>query len=136
MNNSQASVARQAYEAIDAGDHDTLRGLLADDVVWHVPGRSPLAGDHPGVEAVLGLFARIYNLTEGTYRVEIDDAIADEAHAVLLTRTSSRLAGAEFSDDGVQVVRVADGLLADVRTYSSQQERWDALIDEVLAARA
>jgi ketosteroid isomerase-like protein len=36
----------QAQAAFCAGGDDTaaLRGLLADNVAWHVPGRSPIAG--------------------------------------------------------------------------------------------
>ena len=33
-----------------------LGELLADDVVWHVPGTRPIAGDYRGPDAVLGYF--------------------------------------------------------------------------------
>jgi hypothetical protein len=35
----------QAQAAFYAGGDDTatLRGLLTDDIAWHVPGRSPIA---------------------------------------------------------------------------------------------
>jgi PPOX class probable F420-dependent enzyme len=49
----------QAQAAFYAGGDDTtaLRGLLADDIVWHVPGRSPIAGHYHGHQEVLGYFA-------------------------------------------------------------------------------
>ena len=37
---------------------DPLRELLAPDVEWHVPGASPIAGDHVGVDAVLDYMTR------------------------------------------------------------------------------
>ena len=42
----------QAQGRFYAGDDDTatLRGLLADDIAWHVPGRSAIAGDYRGHE--------------------------------------------------------------------------------------
>ncbi len=128
-------LARQALEAISAGDHHTLRGLVADDVIWHFPGRSPLAGDHPGAEASLGFLVRIYDLTDGTYRIEVHDVVANDRYAVALIRTNATLAGAPFSDEGVTIMRIVDGRIADVRCYSSNQEDWDSLIDEVLATR-
>ena len=35
------------------GDVDAVVEMLADCVVWHVPGTSPIAGDHIGRDAVL-----------------------------------------------------------------------------------
>ena len=32
-------------EAFRARDLDTVRSLIAEDVVWHVPGRHSMAGD-------------------------------------------------------------------------------------------
>lgn len=38
---------RQANAAFGSGDLGTLQSqFLAEDVVWHVPGRGPLAGDY------------------------------------------------------------------------------------------
>jgi len=40
----------QAQRRFYTGEDDTaaLRGLLADDIAWHVPGRSAIAGDYHG----------------------------------------------------------------------------------------
>ena len=50
-----AAIVRRGYEAFNRGDLKTLTELLGDNVSWHTPGRSPLAGDVVGREAV---FAR------------------------------------------------------------------------------
>lgn len=50
---------RRGYAAYGAGDMDTINELLADDVVWHVAGRSPIAGDYSGKEQVFGLFGKL-----------------------------------------------------------------------------
>jgi hypothetical protein len=34
-----------------------LRGLLADDIAWHVPGRRAIADDWRGYDRVLGYVA-------------------------------------------------------------------------------
>jgi hypothetical protein len=39
--------------------------------VWHAPGRNPLAGDHQGVAAILGYFAKTMELTGGTFRADL-----------------------------------------------------------------
>jgi ketosteroid isomerase-like protein len=47
-----AAIVRRGYDALNAGDSATLTELLGDDGSWHIPGRSPLAGDVVGREAV------------------------------------------------------------------------------------
>ena len=52
-------------EVYAGSDLSTVEALLADDVVWHVPGSSPIAGDHRGREAVLAYFRTRRELREG-----------------------------------------------------------------------
>jgi uncharacterized protein len=44
---------RTGFEAFQKGDMDTLKNHLADDIVWHVAGRDPFAGDYKGMGEVL-----------------------------------------------------------------------------------
>jgi ketosteroid isomerase-like protein len=46
-------LARQR-EMYAGGDLAAVEELVAEDVVWHVPGTSPIAGDYRGREAVTG----------------------------------------------------------------------------------
>ena len=43
---------RQEYEARAGRDDTSLADLFADDIVWHVPGRSTISGDYRGKEQV------------------------------------------------------------------------------------
>src|SRR5205814_2780451 len=54
---------RTGYDAFSKGDMDSIRGLFADDIVWHSPGRNPLAGDFRGVDEVLQTFGKVFELT-------------------------------------------------------------------------
>ena len=46
-----------------------LRESFDPDIVWHAPGHSQLAGDHQGVDAVLGFFGQTMELT-GQYAAD------------------------------------------------------------------
>ena len=37
----------RAFDAFARGDMATMQSLVAEDTVWHIPGRGPLAGDQP-----------------------------------------------------------------------------------------
>jgi uncharacterized protein len=82
MAHPNEELVRRGYDAFAKGDMDTLRELFDPQIVWHFPGRSPLAGDHRGVDAVLGFFGRTMELTAGSFRVEVHDVVADDRHTV------------------------------------------------------
>ena len=53
------------------GDLGAVGQLFAEDVVWHVPGTSPIAGDYGGRAAVIGYFDLRRRLAGGTIRVAV-----------------------------------------------------------------
>lgn len=77
-----AELHRRQGEMYAGGSVDSVVELLAGDIVWHVPGRSPIAGDHRGVEQVIAYFERrrqLANATMGMYPGEViatGDAVA------------------------------------------------------------
>jgi ketosteroid isomerase-like protein len=73
---------KKAYAAFGSGDIATLTELIAPDCIWHVGGRSQLAGDYIGHEQILGYFAKLYELTDGTFTATLDDVGETEAGLV------------------------------------------------------
>jgi hypothetical protein len=67
--------------------------LRADDVVNHVPGRSPLAGDFSGKSAYLDHYGRVFEQRGGTIEgVEVHDVLVGEGTRSSWSR-SGRCAG-------------------------------------------
>jgi uncharacterized protein len=86
-----ADPIRRAFDAFARGDMEAMRSLVAEDTVWHIPGRGPLAGDHYGRDAVFAMFGRLVQTSEGTFTQELHDVTASDDHAVALTHaTASR----------------------------------------------
>lgn len=113
MAHPSEDLIRKGFAAFSAGDLDTVRSVLADDVVWHVPGRSPLAGEYKGWGEVSGLFAQTMELTGGTFKVAIHDVLANDEHGVALVTATGQRNGKSLSDNGVQVVHIRDGKVAE-----------------------
>jgi ketosteroid isomerase-like protein len=91
MGNPNEDLLRQGYDAFGRGDMEWLNEHFADDIVWHVPGQNPFAGNHRGKEAVFALFAKQMELTDGSLRLEIHDVLANDEHGVALaTVTATR----------------------------------------------
>jgi ketosteroid isomerase-like protein len=59
------------------GSVDPVVELLAEDIVWHVPGRSPIAGDHRGVPQVVTYFEKRRRLANATMRMRPGEAIVE-----------------------------------------------------------
>jgi ketosteroid isomerase-like protein len=79
-----AEVIKAGFEAFARADMETIDRLLADDIVWHSAGTSVLAGEFDGKEAVLGLFARVLEVTGGSFRQDVHAILADDEHVVAL----------------------------------------------------
>jgi uncharacterized protein len=78
-----AAIVRRGYEAVNRGDLTMLAELLGDDVSWHTPGRSPLAGDVVGREAVFARLGRYLAETGGTFRADLKRLLTDEDDRVI-----------------------------------------------------
>jgi ketosteroid isomerase-like protein len=74
---------RRGYEAFGKGDMDTLRSIMTPDVIQNVPGKSQLAGESKGVDNVLGYYARIFELTGGTFKADLKSATAEGSDKVV-----------------------------------------------------
>ena len=126
MAHPNEDLIRRGFEAFGAGDMDTLRELFDADVTYHVPGRGSVAGDYHGPDEVLGLFARIFELSGGTYQAELHDAVANDEHAVALFTVRGQREGTTLEDRNVLVSHVRDGKLSQVWVLAEDLYALDA----------
>jgi ketosteroid isomerase-like protein len=77
-----AELHRRQNEMYSGGSIEQVVELLAEDIVWHVPGSSPIAGDHRGVAQMIAYFERRRQLASATMKMkpgellEMGDAVA------------------------------------------------------------
>jgi ketosteroid isomerase-like protein len=81
-----AEVVRRFTDAQQRGDAVGLMELLADDVVWHVPGKNLLSRDYVGKAEVAGFWGRARELSGGTVRIELIEVLGGDAFGVALVR--------------------------------------------------
>jgi ketosteroid isomerase-like protein len=98
-----ATRLRQSYQALEQGDMQPLLDLLTDDITWIDSTLGPLAGTYRGKAEVPQFFARMMDIYEGSLRVEIAAVVADDDHAVVLTRESGSPQGEPVSWTGAHV---------------------------------
>jgi ketosteroid isomerase-like protein len=95
------------------GDPGPVQDLLADDIVWRVPGRNAIAGEYRGVEEVMGYFARRRDLAGRSFRMHPGEVLVGEGeHVAVLTDGTAVLGGTERRWSTVGLYRIRDGRIA------------------------
>ena len=100
---------RRAYATFEAGDVDAFMAILADDIVWTIPGRNKLSGTYRGKAEVGALMAKLGELTGGETAIEVHDLLASDDHGVAVVRISSTIDGSTFSQNYVHLTHIVDG---------------------------
>ena len=88
-----AEIVRRFHDAQQRADAVALMDLLADDVVWHVPGRNLLSRDYVGRAEVATFWARARELSGGTVRTELIDVLGGDTFGVALVRVFAEREG-------------------------------------------
>ena len=120
MDNETATVMRRVFQAFDKGDLEAMQQLIAPDFVWHIPGQSPIAGDHKGFGALAQVIARMMELSDGTLRGENHDTVSSASHGVNLDRLTATRGTRTLDMPMAFVAHVEDGRIT---------EAWDMPID-------
>jgi uncharacterized protein len=110
---SNAEVLERAFAAFGR-DALALARLLADDVVWRVPGDTVMSGEYRGRDAVLQFLRQTRAQTDDTYRSELRYVVADDDRAVAVYRAPGEREGRSLDIEQALFCRVRDGQLADV----------------------
>ena len=108
-----ATVDRMTAAIVD-GDRQTLASLFTDDFAFHLRGPFVTAGDHLGVEGILGAIGAVFEATGGDVKLEqqfcvgMDGWAAEWEHAVLGRH------GKTLESDNAFVYRFTGGRIAEM----------------------
>ena len=116
--------------ALQTQDHATLAEVVRPDLEFHLRGPYPAAGDHHGVDGLLGVIGSMFELTDGDIRIEQkfcvaagDDWAAEVEHASL-GRNGHRL-----ESDNCLVYRFQGGRISEMWMYlGASPERAEAFL--------
>jgi uncharacterized protein len=121
-----AAIVRRGYEAFNRGDMETLTELFDESAVWHLPGRSSMAKDYQGREAILAYFGQLGQETGGTFRAELEDLLADgDDRVVGIQRSTAERDGERLDVGDCIVFQLRDGRITDGREHFHDLYAWD-----------
>jgi len=120
------TLIREGYDAFVQGDLDAVAKFLHPEARWHVAGSSPLAGVYSGHQELFALFARIFEITDGTISISARDVLVSEDHVIVLTTMKARRGERVLDDEGVAVFKISDGLATEVWNFAENQAEMDS----------
>jgi ketosteroid isomerase-like protein len=118
---SNAEVFKQYVEAFERKDWETATAFWAEDVVLHVQGRNPLAGDFFGKQAFLKHYQRLFAELNGTMELveEVREVLLGAVHAVAIGKERAVRGERSLDFERVNVYRLRGGKIAEIGSYDS-----------------
>jgi ketosteroid isomerase-like protein len=114
-----------AYAAFARGDIPSVLRVLDERILWHVPGRGPLSRNYLGHQQVLGFFQKFTELSGGTFRIRIDDVLANENRVIVLVTESARRGNRDWSSPQIHAWTIEDGKASVFWQFQGDQQTED-----------
>ena len=106
---------RELFEAFRDRDLAAIQAAIPEQAVWHFPGRQgALAGSHVGRSAILAFLGQVVALTQGTFRLEIEDVIANDASAAVFFRGSAARGERRLDNPTCLRMRIEAGQIVEI----------------------
>ena len=127
MGDAAEDVVRRLYQAVADVDFDAAARCFAPDALWHLPGRSPIAGDHRGWAQIRDNFlAKLGPLSGGTFRAELLDVAVGDTYVVAIQRATASRGKRMLDITGCKLILVSNGAIQTIRGHYSDQTALDA----------
>jgi len=124
--------AQALYDAIAGKGVAAAEAVLDEASLLHLSGRSGLAGQYQGGDAILGLLRRMAKLTAGTLRFRPSRVLtADERAIIVCGHASATRQGRRLDTEEVHVFSLRDGKVREIWILHEDQDR----INEFWATR-
>ena len=129
---ANVALIQRAYKAFMAGNSDAVRHLLADDLVWHIPGRHRFSGDHDKAGIMATLEEIVPEMSKSgkpvisTFNIELEDVVAGDEWAFARVHWNHTRDDKRFDQRGVEVFRLnAEGRIAEFWAFMRDTAAFD-----------
>ncbi len=119
-----AQVVMRGFEAFAKKDMATMKGLFADDAVWHTPGNNQFSGDYQGPDAIVRMMGEISSAA--TIENTPHDVLASDGHVVVLVASKATKPDKTLESNNVFVFHVDGDKVTEAWGIPSNQAAADA----------
>jgi uncharacterized protein len=126
MGHPNEGKVRDIYAAMARGDGRALAASIRADAVWHIPGRSQLAGTYTGLDEVFDFWRRVAEMSDDGLRLQVLDVLANDERAAVFVHGRASRGGHVLEERGVHHLLLQDGRIAEAWFYYQDQDAYDA----------
>jgi predicted ester cyclase len=119
------ALVRTALDAFNGSDIDEVKKYVAEDIVWHVPGRGRLAGENYGLDEVMAFFAEAGVLGPTNFHIDAGKMLADDDFVAMFVHYHHDRSGEIFDQDGVELFKLADGRISEFWAFIRDSRAFD-----------
>ncbi len=120
-------IAKTYIKAVQTNDQATLGSIISPNVIWHQPGKNRFSGTHRGMAAVGPMLGAMMEMSKGTFAITRADYYMANGDWVAITiEFAGEADGLKMKQAGVDLIRIEDGKIVEVKLFSSDQAQEDA----------
>lgn len=135
MEHRHVTTLRTVVNAFRERDWDTVHRHWADDLVIHYDGTGPVAGDYRGRDEIMTMMAKIDELTDGTFQVEIHDILGSDDHGVILYDEHATRNGRRYDWNMIGIYHFSGDKFIEVWLHPTNQKEFDEFMSEPRGAQ-
>jgi ketosteroid isomerase-like protein len=114
-----AALMRQATDALNRGDFQSMAGMLSPDVVWHEIGR---AEPRRGIQEMMAAATE----GDGEITAKLHDVVANDEHTIALVEATATRNGKTLVYRTAEIMHVKDGKVTERWAFSDDTK---AIVD-------
>ena len=118
---------QEFFAAYANKDVPAMRNIIAEDIVWHVPGHHPLSGDKHGIEEVLAYFEQ---LSKAEFQAQIL-AMAEEGDYVFDHHRRWSNIGCKLDMKWCLIFRFENGKIQEAINFCGDQHKADVFFNDI-----
>jgi ketosteroid isomerase-like protein len=123
-------VVQRFYDAIASRDLEGGLACFSEDAVWILPGRSPIAGEHHGREAIgANVLSQVGPRSDETFRADLLDVAVGERYIVAIQHATAEREGKRLDITACQLLTIENGQIVELRGHYSNQYALDDFWD-------
>lgn len=127
MTTAHIDIARAYFQAVQTADMATVGDLLDAGIVWHQPGTNQFSGDRQGRDAVFQMLGSMMQASQGTFAIDQIHSLMGNGDLVAAhIHFTGRRDNVSMAMDGVDLLRIHNGKIAEMWLFSGDQDLEDA----------
>jgi uncharacterized protein len=129
MADSKEDIVRRGYQAFGEGDMDHFRSIYTPDVVQQQPGKNQTSGEYQGIDNVLGLYGKLFELSGGTFSADLKSVKTEGDKVVTVHHATAQREGKTLDTDESIAFTFSGDQIARLDLTSTDQAAEDAFWD-------